>query len=101
VQASYAQSFEREQGFTAQAWLDCLPGAVGERPWRLLAPGHAQVDLTGGVLQLRWQVLEPRRIALATLPRLGVRFDFDASISVADRHAFMKYFDLYTQRGGG
>jgi hypothetical protein len=101
VQSSYAQRFEREQGFTAAAWLSCLPGAVRGRPWRLVAPGQAVVALPGGALRLGWQVLEPRRIALAALPRLAVSYDFDASITDADRLAFMKYFDLYTQRGGG
>ena len=101
MQSSYAQAFEREQGFTEPAWLACLPGAVRGRPWRLVAPGLALIDLPGGVLRLGWQVLEPRRIALAALPRLAVSYNFEASISEADRLAFMKYFDLYTQRGGG
>jgi len=39
-------------------------------------------------------------IALMRLPRLALRFAF-SGVSEAERHAFMKRFDLYTQRGGG
>ena len=42
----------------------------------------------------------PRRIALLSMPRLGVQFRF-SGIDEASRQAFMRYFDLYTQRGGG
>jgi hypothetical protein len=101
LQSSYPADFTREQGFTDADWMSCLPGAVRGRPWQLVAPGHAVVELEGGALTLRWQVLEPRRIALAQLPRLSVSYHFDAAVSDAARLAFMKYFDLYTQRGGG
>jgi hypothetical protein len=101
LQADYPASFTREQGFTPADWLSCVPGAVRGRSWQLVEPGHAVIDLDGGQLTLRWQVLEPVRIALMRMPRLAVSYDFDASVSEAARTAFMKYFDLYTQRGGG
>jgi len=45
-------------------------------------------------------VLPPRQIGMVRFMRLAVHYRFDG---VADdvRQAFMKYFDLYTQRGGG
>jgi hypothetical protein len=101
LQPDYLADFTREQGFTEADWLSCLPGAVRGRAWRLVGPGHADVELDAGRLTLHWQALEPRRIALVRLPRLSVRYHFDAAVSEATRMVFMKYFDLYTQRGGG
>ena len=99
MQARYEALFERDMGCTEGDWLRWLPGAVATRPITL-GDGRAVVGIDPGVLRLRWQVLPPRRIALATLPRLGVHFEFDG-VSAEERHAFMRYFDLYTQRGGG
>jgi hypothetical protein len=101
VQSHYAARFEREQSFSSTDWLACLPGAVRGRAWRLVAEGRAQIDLDGGQLTLSWQTLPPRRFTLVALPRLAVTYEFDASISEAARFEFMKYFDLYTLRGGG
>ena len=79
-----------------RAWL---PGACANRVivWR---EQGAEIALDGGTATIEWQTLEPRRIALIVLPRLHVRFAAQA----VDAHAwqcFMRYFDLYTQRGGG
>lgn len=95
------EAFEREYGSTAVEWHRALPGAVGHHRLVLAAEGLATVHLLeGGTLTLRWQVLPERRIALARLPRLHVAFRFDGAEPVA-RAAFMRHFDLYTQRGGG
>jgi len=94
--------FEREQGYTDSEWLRCLPGAVGPHALALPAPGRARVTLAGGLgtMQLHWTVLPPRRIALLSVPRLAVRFEFDG-VPAEARREFMRWFDLYTQRGGG
>jgi hypothetical protein len=92
-------AFEREHGCTEAEWLGWLPGAVGPHTLHI-TPGAARVDLAPGTLSLHWQVLPPRRIALIVLPRLAVRYAFDA-VDDARRQAFMRYFDLYMQRGGG
>ncbi len=95
------EAFEREYGSTLVEWHRALPGAVGGHRLVLAAEGLATVHLLGGgALTLRWQVLEERRIALARLPRLHVAFHFDG-VEAAARVAFMRHFDLYTQRGGG
>lgn len=99
MQSFYAAEFEREMGCTQADWLRWIPGAVQSRPHQL-ADNSARVDIGTGWLGLRWQVLPPRRIALATVPRLQVSFAFHG-IDDATRHAFMRHFDLYTQRGGG
>ena len=44
--------------------------------------------------------LSARQRAFILLPRLGVRFVFEG-VSEPARENFMRYFDLYMQRGGG
>jgi hypothetical protein len=96
-----AERFSREMGFTEADWVRSLPGAVDRHALTLDTVGQAQVHLAGGgALRLRWQVLPPRQIALARLPRLQVDFDFTDTTADA-RAAFMRRFDLYLQRGGG
>jgi hypothetical protein len=58
------------------------------------------VAIGTGRLLLRWQTLPPRQIALARFPRLAVSFRFE-ELDDAARQNFMRYFDLYLQRGGG
>ena len=99
MQSHYAASFDREMGCTEVEWLSWLPGAVGDHPLTIDVR-RATVDIGAGHLQLRWQALSPRQIALARLPRLAVEFRFD-DLDEAARWRFMRYFDLYTQRGGG
>jgi hypothetical protein len=99
MQAFYPASFEREVGCTEAEWLMWLPAAIGVCPWQ--QSGRAiHVVIGEGRLELLWHPLPPRQIALIRMPRLAVSFRFEG---VADevRHAFMKRFDLYMQRGGG
>lgn len=94
-------AFSREQGCTEAEWLGWLPGAVGGRALAL-QPGQARIeDVGSGGLTIFWRALEPRRIALISLPRLAVDFRFDAGVEEPDRQRFMRRFDLWMQRGGG
>jgi hypothetical protein len=86
-------------GCTEREWLSWLPGAVRECVLAL-GDGWASVGIEDGHLRLRWQVLAPRQIALVRLPRLAVQFRFEGVADEA-RQRFMRYFDLYLQRGGG
>lgn len=97
--AEVPETFEREQGCTETEWLRWLPGAVRDCPLTL-ADHAATVVVGGGRLQLRWTELPPRRIALITMPRMQLCFAFEG-VAPAARAAFMRYFDLYLQRGGG
>ncbi len=99
MQAHYPFTFEREMGCTAEELRGWLPGASGGRAieWR---EGGAVVAIDDGHATLGWQTLEPRRIALITLPRLYVRIE-GLGVEEAAWQRFMKHFDLYTQRGGG
>ena len=92
--------FEREHGCTEAEWLGWLPGAVRAHALSLPGPGSAEVSIGAGCLHLSWTVLPDRRIALARLPRLQVIYRFEA-VEPAERATFMRYFDLYMQRGGG
>jgi hypothetical protein len=100
MQGHYPAEFHREQGFTETDWLNCLPGATAGHALSIDGPGHATVAIGTGCLHLAWQVMPPRRIALMRMPVLATHYRFDGVPDDA-RQAFMKFFDLYTQRGGG
>ena len=100
MQADYPAAFSREQGFTEADWQRCLPGAVRACPINLATPGQATVQIGQGRLLLRWQALPARQIALMRMPRLLVHYVFEG-VAGPDRLVFMRYFDLFTLRGGG
>jgi hypothetical protein len=99
MQSSYAETFEREMGCTEAEWLGWLPAAVGACPWQHDG-SSAHVNIGHGGLQLRWQTMPLRVIALMRMPVLRVNFAFNG-LNAEQRYAFMKRFDLYMQRGGG
>jgi hypothetical protein len=99
VQAHYPADFKREMGCTEAELLTWLPGAVNGHALTL-TPRSADVAIGSGRLELAWRELPPRQIALLRMPRLAVAFHFEG-VGEAERQAFMRYFDLYTQRGGG
>ena len=96
----FPERFEREQSVSEADWLRCLPGAVRDHVLALPAPGRAVVRIGAGTLELDWTMLSPRRLGIVQLPRMAVRYRFDG-VEGAARNEFMRYFDLYTQRGGG
>lgn len=110
---THLEHFERDYGCTPAEWLGWMPLATQGHPWQALsasggvmahpeatATGQLRIELPGGHLLTRWQVQEPRRIALISLPRLRVSFSF-TGVALAHRQAFMRTFDLHLQRGGG
>ena len=99
-QGAYPESFDREQGFTPADWLRCLPGAVRQHPLDLSKPCQALVRIGDGCFTLTWQVMPPRGHGLMRMPRMAVQYRF-AGVDAAGRAEFMRYFDLYTMRGGG
>ena len=86
-------------GCTEAQWLGWLPAALGAHVWQRNGAG-VQADIEAGSLRIDWQPASPRRIALLQIPRLQVTFAF-RGLDDRQRHAFMKRFDLYMQRGGG
>jgi hypothetical protein len=99
MQSSYAETFQRDMGCTEAEWLGWLPAAVGACPWQREGES-ARVQIGKGQLQLRWQTMPLRVIALMRMPVLRVNFVF-TGLDADERYAFMKRFDLYMQRGGG
>jgi hypothetical protein len=99
MQSSYPERFERDMACTEADWLRWLPDAIGAHHWKLQT-GTAGVRIGDGALGLKWQIAEPRGIALMRMPRLIVSFRF-AGLDDAQRYTFMKRFDLYMLRGGG
>lgn len=95
----YPPAFERDMGCSEAQWLQWLPGAVGACELRL-GQGRAEVVLPEGMLHLAWRPAEPRVVGLVRLPRLLVSFRFEGA-GAPMRLRFMRYFDLYMQRGGG
>jgi len=98
--AEAGEHFSRDYGCTEADWTRWLGEASPGCRVAHEAPGRATVHLPQGRLQLCWQVLPPRRIALVSLPRLGVSFTFEDA-TPEQRAAFMRHFDMATQRGGG
>jgi hypothetical protein len=96
----FPERFEREQSVSEADWLRCLPGAVRDQALALPAPGLALVSIGAGTLELGWTMLPPRRLGIVQLPRMTVRYRFDG-VDAEARREFMRYFDLYTHRGGG
>ncbi len=99
MQAWYPPDFKREMGCTEAELLMWLPGAANGRPLKLM-PRSADIAIDAGRLELAWRELPPRKIALLRMPRLAISFHFE-DVGEEQRQAFMRYFDLYTQRGGG
>jgi hypothetical protein len=99
MQSVYEERFEREMSCTEADWLRWLPDAIGAHHWKH-QDQTVGVRIGDGALGLKWQVLPARVIAQVTMPRLAVSFRF-AGVDGSARHAFMKRFDLYMQRGGG
>jgi hypothetical protein len=99
MQGHYPARFERDTAGTEAEWLSRLPGACADHALTL-SQGRACVTLAEGRLRLNWTVLPARQIALLRMERMSVLFDFDG-IDEVERQRFMRYFDLYMQRGGG
>lgn len=99
MQGWYAERFERDMGCTEAELRRWLDGALPGRPLRATPQGTV-ATIGAGHLTLAWQALPPRQIALMCMPRLHVSFDFE-HVDEALRQQVMRYFDLYTQRGGG
>lgn len=99
MQRDAGPAFEREYGCTVAEWRRWMPEAVHGHT---LTMGEASlvVAIGEGRLQIDWQPLEPRRIALAVIPRLRVTFRYEAVAEDA-RSEFQRRFDLRLQRGGG
>jgi len=81
--------------------LSWLPGALPEAALTVDAVNeNCTAILPDGVLKMRWSPLPDARIALLTIPRLSVCFEY-SGLSDGRRYTVQRRFDLGTQRGGG
>ena len=92
--------FERDYGCTVTEWQRWMPSATAGHVLEQITASALRVAVAEGSLDLSWQVLPERVIALIRLPRLRVQFHFDG-VAAQPRAAFMRRFDLVLQRGGG
>jgi hypothetical protein len=90
---------QREMGCTRAELMDWLPGATGQAPLRIDG-GVVTVLTHGGSVRICMQEKAPRRIGSIALPVLAVTFCF-RDLDEAMRADFLRFFDLYTRRGGG
>ena len=61
---------------------------------------YCRLDAGGFMIDLSWQVLAPRRIALLRIEQLELRFVYPGEHAAAARR-WISRFDRHTQRGGG
>jgi len=89
----------REMGCTSAEFIRWLPGATRHAPLQLSA-GKAVIRSGEATIEISFTPAPPRRIALIVLPVLNVSFRFTGA-DTGTYLDFMRYFDLYTSRGGG
>jgi hypothetical protein len=89
----------REMGCTEKEFLYWMPGALGTDAFEKVE-GEIRLEQSRLQIRIRFQTLEPRRIALVSIPRLLITFEFETP-DVQDIGVFLKRFDAYTRRGGG
>ena len=90
---------KREMGCTREDLIRWLPGATRHAPMRIFAD-KALVRAGDATIEISFTQAPPRRIGLISMPVLNVSFRFSGAGASAYRE-FMRYFDLYTRRGGG
>jgi hypothetical protein len=90
---------DREMGCTRAEFLRWLGGATRHAPARMEGD-ELSLSVGGGRVEISLREKAPRRIALLSLPVLGVRFRF-VGLDEPARAAFLAHFDAYTRRGGG
>ena len=92
-------ALQREMGCTREEFVRWLPGATRHAPIEVYAD-KALVHAGDAAVEISFIQAPPRRIALVSMPVLRVSFRFSGAGAGAYRE-FMRYFDLYTRRGGG
>lgn len=95
------ENFERIMGCTASELVSWLPRALPTATLTIDADtASCTAVLPDGALKLRWSALPDARIALLTIPRLSVNFEY-STLSPELRYSVQRRFDLGTHRGGG
>jgi len=92
----------RQMGCTVEELLYWLPAATNQKIFQVKKRlDGALISFPEDGIELNINLGIPRKIALLVIPVLNVTFEFASNWSKLEVDAFMKRFDLYTQRGGG
>lgn len=95
------ETFERIMGCTSAELVSWLPRALPDAKLSTDILGQRNFAAwASGSLELRWNTLPSRRIALLEIPQLRVHFTYSGFDDDA-RYRVQKCFDLQTHRGGG
>jgi hypothetical protein len=89
----------REMGCTRAEFERWLPGATRHAPCSAIGGGY-RIAAGGGTVEILLAEQPARRIASVAIPVLSVTFRF-TGLALAERAAFLDFFDHYTRRGGG
>jgi len=92
-------TFTREMGFKESEFLRIFPVAINGASHQVQG-NRIVVQLNPGELVVEIGAQQYRKIASISLPYLQVSFSFEG-VKQEDVEAFLKYFDLRYQRGGG
>lgn len=92
--------FSRDMGLTHADFWRYLPAAVGTNRWKRISDTAVKVYIGSGRLLIDLGPEGERRIANIRLPRTEVKFLFH-EVTPEEQTAFLTYFDLRFQRGGG
>ncbi|WP_310449222.1 hypothetical protein [Sulfuritalea sp.] len=98
-----SQAFTRTMGCSGSELAAWLQRALPQASLAIesnAAIGHCRASYADGELLIEWHALEPRRIALLSVPQLEVQFSY-SGMPQERRQAIQTYFDRATQRGGG
>lgn len=88
-------------GCTASELVSWLPRALPDAELNTDVAEQRNVAIwVDGSMELRWNTLPPRRIALLEIPQLQVSFTYEG-LDDGARYRIQRRFDLQTHRGGG
>ncbi len=90
---------QREMGCTREEFLRWLPGATRHAPMQLHGD-RALIQAGDATIEIAFIQAAPRTLGRVSLPVLEVSFRF-VGVTEQARREFLRYFDLYTKRGGG
>ena len=93
--------FERDMGYSEQAFFRVLPSALGDYQYRKQGR-QVLIDHPEHPHRIRLEVtpLPDRRLGGFRIERIDVQFEL-LDMSAEERRAFMRRFDRRFQRGGG
>ena len=100
VTGSVASEFEKQMGYTHKEFLDNLPAAMKDQPYRVVNNRQVVIPIDQGQLTIHLGEQQVRNIASIVLPFMMVRFQFER-VEENSRTVFYRKFQRSYQKGGG